>query len=155
MSHLIIKTELNKLSILSWSVKPYLTEWLSGASGQMCRVLHQQRGQTIRDPTLCFARHSNMLLEQKRNRIQLKYCLVTDVETAACMLSSCTVRKHPEWPLSLFSFISFKCQSLWAVDCFCSTWFLDPKPQLTTGSPTRSYYSLASNMHPGIFLVVI
>lgn len=59
----------------------------TGVSGQMCRVLHQQRGRSVRDPTSSFTRHSNMLLEQERNR-QNKHFVSQHIHRAAFMLSS-------------------------------------------------------------------
>lgn len=91
----------------------------------MCRVLHQQGGRSVRDPTSSFARHSNMLLEQERNRHRLKTLFRYSVcEKAARMLSSyatilnsCVilklrvwVRKYSKGALLLFSFISLTLQ---------------------------------------------
>lgn len=65
-----------------------------GVSGQMCRVLHQQRGRSVRDPTSFFVCHSNMLLKRdKRKTNRLNNCLHVKQFHCICWNWNWIVRK--------------------------------------------------------------
>lgn len=139
-----------------------------GVSGQMCRALHQQRGRSVRDPTSSFARHSNMLLEQERNRNRLKALSCYRREIAACMLSTYT-KISSLFPsqeilcLTYFFNISVTVRGLGTVvfpnglenrlraDRTSGT----QNRTATTGRPERSCHSTASNILPGCARTII